>query len=100
MKWRAIKMTYRFLLLFPVLVFFGMLEGVCPKCGIQRIGWALRNPRHQTCPKCGEGLQITESGRSITTGYSPFTAEKYLIDSPQDMPAERDKKSGGEINKG
>ena len=70
-----------------------MLEGKCPKCGRCFIGWALLNPRHQTCPKCGVGLEITEGGRRILKGYSPFTAEKYLIDLPNDVsfPKERKK---------
>ena len=58
-----------------------MLEGKCPKCGFYRIGWALRNPRHQTCPKCGVGLEITD-GHTVSTGYSPFTAESSFVDTP------------------
>ena len=37
-----------------------MLEGKCPKCGFYCVGWALRNPEYQTCPKCGTKLEITE----------------------------------------
>ncbi|HEY92751.1 MAG TPA: hypothetical protein G4O17_03290 [Dehalococcoidia bacterium] len=68
-----------------------MLEGICPKCGTRFIGWALLNPRHQTCPRCGSGLEITEDGKMIGTGYSPFTAEKYYLDTPPNLqrsPAE------------
>lgn len=68
-----------------------MLEGRCPKCGTRFIGWALLNPRHQTCPRCGSGLEITEDGKKIGTGYSPFTAEKYYLDVPPNLrrsPAE------------
>lgn len=39
-----------------------MLEGKCPKCGFRRIGWALSDPRHQTCPKCDTPFEITEPG--------------------------------------
>lgn len=53
-----------------------MLEGICPKCGIHRYGWALLNPRYQTCPKCGAGLDILEDGRKVAKGFSPFTAER------------------------
>lgn len=53
-----------------------MLEGKCPKCGYECTGWGLRFPRHQCCSRCGTGLIITEDGRHITKGYSPFTAEK------------------------
>ena len=35
-----------------------MLEGRCSKCGMHYFGWALQNPRHQMCSKCGSGLEI------------------------------------------
>jgi len=63
-----------------------MLEGKCPRCGTHRIGWALRYPRYQACPKCGAGLDIIENGRLISKGYSPFTAEEYTIDMPTEVP--------------
>jgi len=91
----------------------GMLEGKCPKCGVYRIGWALRFPQNQTCPNCGTGLEITESGRRVycgtgleitesgrrvSTGYSPFTAEEYRLKPPTDVPSppdkEKERKSG------
>jgi hypothetical protein len=62
-----------------------MLEGKCPKCGIRRVGWALRYPRYQTCPNCGIGLEITEDGHLISKGYSPFTAEEYIINQPNEI---------------
>ena len=65
-----------------------MLEGKCPKCGYQFVGWALQFPRHQTCSRCGIGLEITEDGRSVFTGYSPFTADKYSIDLPDTAAAQ------------
>ena len=68
-----------------------MLEGKCTKCGTHRRGWALLNPRHQTCPQCGEGLVITEDGRKVAKGYSPFTAEKYLIKPPTKTPPPQEK---------
>ena len=68
-----------------------MLEGKCLKCGTYRIGWALRIPRNQTCPKCGAGLDITYNGRPLSKGYSPFTAEKYVIDLPTNVPSSHDK---------
>ena len=68
-----------------------MLEGKCPKCGYRYVGWALRFPRHQTCPKCGEGLEITEDGRRVDTGYSPFSAERYSIDIPDNVPLSPDR---------
>jgi hypothetical protein len=42
------------------------------------------------------GLIITEGGRKISTGYSPFTAEKYVIDAPSDAPTTSKKKGGGQ----
>ena len=56
-----------------------MLEGKCRKCGTYRSGWALLNPRHQTCPNCGVALEIKKDGYTISRGYSPFTAETYKI---------------------
>jgi hypothetical protein len=45
------------------------------------------------------GLTITEGGRKISTGYSPFTAEKYVIDAPENAPTTSQKKSGSGQNK-
>jgi len=42
------------------------------------MGYALRSPRYQTCPKCGAGL-IIEDGKYIGTGFSPFTADEVDI---------------------
>jgi len=71
-----------------------MLEGKCSKCGTYRIGWALRFPRHQICPKCGAALEITLNGRRISESYSPFTAEEYTINLPTDISASHDKEKG------
>ena len=68
-----------------------MLEGKCSKCGARYFGWSLRFPRNQTCPKCGVGLEITEDGEKIT-GYSPFTAEKYVIKAPAEAEVTAEKK--------
>lgn len=62
-----------------------MLEGKCPKCGYHCIGWALRFPRNQSCPNCGTGFEITQDGK-VFTGYSPFTAEKYFVNIPNNEP--------------
>ena len=70
-----------------------MLEGKCPKCGAKYYGWALRHPRHQTC-HCGAALEITEDGRTFK-GYSPFTAEKYSINLPPNVPTPSDKTKDG-----
>ena len=77
-----------------------MLEGKCPKCGTHRIGWALRNPRHQTCPKCGAGLEITDGGQKISTGYSSLAAERYLINQPRDVTTSSDKDKQDRAEKG
>jgi len=39
-------------------------------------------------------LVITEGGKKISIGYSPFTAEEYVIDKPTDAPTPTKKKSG------
>jgi len=70
-----------------------MLEGKCPKCGTCYFGWALRLPRHQTCPKCGVGLEITEDGHLVSKGYSPFTAERHLVNPPTNVPPLEEKDS-------
>ena len=67
-----------------------MLEGCCPKCGTRRVGWALRFARYQSCPRCGAGLEITENGQPIGQGYSPFTADEYVIKPHDKVPAEED----------
>jgi hypothetical protein len=56
-----------------------MLEGKCPRCGLQRFGWALLNPRYQACPTCGVGLEIIEDGCRVIQGFSPFTAERLDV---------------------
>jgi len=42
-----------------------MIEGICPKCNQRYYGWALLQPRYQSCPQCGEGLLITEGRRRV-----------------------------------
>jgi len=66
-----------------------MLEGICPKCGTHRYGWALMNPRYQTCPKCGAGLEILEDGHKIAKGFSPFTAERIDVKQHTDTHTPR-----------
>jgi len=68
-----------------------MLEGKCPRCGTRYYGWSLRLPRHQTCGKCGVGLEITEDGEKFFTGYSPFTAEEHSVNLPGNVPSSEDK---------
>ncbi len=66
-----------------------MLEGVCPKCGVRQVGWALHFERYQSCPRCGTGLDIYENGKLIAKGYSPFSAQEYKIKPPaSSSPAE------------
>jgi len=67
-----------------------MLEGRCPKCGTHRVGWALRFARYQSCPQCGTPLEITENGQPAGQGYSPFTAEEYVIRPPAKVPTEEE----------
>jgi len=37
-----------------------LIEGICPNCGTRYVGWALSNPRYQTCRNCGGRLDIKE----------------------------------------
>ena len=76
-----------------------MLDGKCPKCGTRYFGWALRFPRHQTCPKCGVGLDIIEDGKQVSKGYSPFTAEKHSVDAGAGTPSFKDKKQETSVPK-
>jgi hypothetical protein len=68
-----------------------VIEGICPKCGLYRRGWALCFPRHQVCPDCGTALTITENGRPYSEGYSPFDAEEYNIYPGKNAPVTDDK---------
>ena len=53
-----------------------MIEGTCPKCGLQEFGIGLLNPRYQSCPFCHVAMDITEDGVPLMKGFSPFKAEK------------------------
>jgi len=68
-----------------------MIAGKCPKCGIDYFGWSLLNPRNQMCIKCGTALQITD-GDSKFTGFSPFTADEYVIKQTQRAPVQDEKR--------
>ncbi len=74
-----------------------MLEGKCLKCGTYRVGWSLLNPRHQTCPKCGAGLEITNGDLIISKGHSPFTADRYLLKPPRDVVHPKPKDKDGDV---
>ena len=54
------------------------------------------NPRYQTCPKCGAGLEILEDGRKVAKGFSPFTAERIDVKRHADThtPRIKNKKKG------
>jgi hypothetical protein len=65
-----------------------MLEGRCPKCGTRQVGWALQFERYQSCPICGTGLDIYENGKLVAKGYSPFSAEEYIIRPAPFVPSE------------
>lgn len=60
----------------------GIPKGICPKCKALHVGWALLNPRHQTCRKCGAALEITNGSGKVLKGYSPFTSEIYRLNAP------------------
>ena len=69
-----------------------MIEGKCPNCGRQYWGWSLRNPRNQSCAKCGTGLIISEDGKKIIQGFSPFTAAEYKFKSPSQATPDSEKR--------
>jgi len=69
-----------------------ILTGKCPKCRTYYYGWALLKPRHQICPKCGVGLEISDSnGHTLFEGYSPFSAERHTVKSHNHLPSSHDK---------
>jgi ribosomal protein S27AE len=68
-----------------------VIEGKCPKCGRQYWGWSLLNLRNQSCKNCGAGLLISEDGKKIIEGYSPFTAEEYKLQAPNQTSPEPEK---------
>jgi len=68
-----------------------MIEGKCSRCSIYRYGWALLNPRYQTCPKCGAGLDIFKDGHLVSKGFSPFTADRLDIDQSADTSSPHNK---------
>jgi hypothetical protein len=72
-----------------------MLEGTCSKCGTYRCGWALLNPRYQTCPKCGAGLRITEESGKVYEGFSPFSAERIDVNPTGDTTPSPTKEADG-----
>jgi len=39
---------------------------------------------------CGGAIEIFEDGKRISEGYSPFTAEKYYINLPPNVPTPSD----------
>jgi len=46
-----------------------MPEAICPKCGAHYYGWALTQPEHQNCPKCGAKLELV-SKHPTTDNFS------------------------------
>ncbi len=75
-----------------------MFEGRCPKCGSRYSGWALRHPRHQTCPKCGIGLVIKDNKGKVIEGYSPFTVDQHIVKLPEDTAPHEPDDSTNKMN--
>jgi len=73
-----------------------MLEGICSKCECQYTGWALAFLRNQVCSKCGGAIKVFKEGEIISEGYSPFTAEKYYVNLPPNVPTPSDET--GKVN--
>ena len=57
-----------------------VLEGNCPQCGYNYAGWALRHRQHQTCPKCGAELKITNGGQMFIKPNNSSMFKKRIID--------------------
>ena len=93
------KIRFILIIILAVIPTLGIIVGKCPKCGTHRIGFALLNPRHQTCPNCGAGLEIANGARKVSKGYSPFTAERYLISPPRNVPSADDKEQNSHLGK-
>jgi hypothetical protein len=74
-----------------------MIEANCPKCGSRFYGWALRFPRNQYCSQCGSALNIIED-KTVTKGYSPFEAEKYIYDKHSEKTISPEQTHKPEIN--
>ena len=63
-----------------------MLTGICPYCEYQCFGWALLNPQHQSCPKCGTALEIKTADGLVSDSCSAFPDDKYLfLNLPYDV---------------
>jgi len=76
-----------------------MIEGKCLRCGASYFGWALQSPRNQSCPHCGAALKIYKNGKPVFEGYSPFTAEKYSLELPNDVNRQKPNAINGVRNK-
>ena len=48
------------------------IEGICPRCGSHYYGWALESPYKQSCPRCGQILEIRRDGVLIRSGFTPL----------------------------
>ena len=49
-----------------------MLKCKCPKCGAEYVGWALSNPKHRKCSKCGVDLvTINEEKPKVVNDKPP-----------------------------
>lgn len=67
-----------------------MPEARCPKCGYHCYGWALTNPEHQICPKCGTRLQISQANSQAKEPDSRgFKGEKGIINKECESPIPR-----------
>ncbi len=55
-----------------------MIEAKCPKCRKKFFGWALAQPKHQTCDDCGATLVIRRDAYGFK-GYSLFQAQRYHV---------------------
>ena len=48
-----------------------MPKGKCPRCGAEYTGWALSNPEHRKCDKCGADLVMTNEEKTKVVNDKP-----------------------------
>jgi hypothetical protein len=55
------------------------MKGKCPMCGAIYYGWALGNPSHQKCERCGNSLEISAIEKCTGTSNPVFSYPEYKI---------------------
>jgi hypothetical protein len=66
-----------------------MLQGICPRCGAQFYGWALKSPEYQDCNRCGAWLDISQAPHE-NQGVSTTRINTYTPDNIRHILKETD----------